>query len=137
MTNWPLPTPSVPAEPKPIDVGSQVGEMMTLGDGSVWRWTGEDWERLPWTDAHEVRRVHRVLPALDTAVQVCQTAEEEGRPVSDDELVRVVDAAEGDDIALIEASAMWALHALRRDGSGEDAARLLAAASARARAPAP
>lgn len=67
MTTWPVPNPSVAPEPKPTDAGSNVGDKMILGDGSVWRWTGEDWERQPWSDPHEVRRIHRVVPALDAA----------------------------------------------------------------------
>lgn len=135
--NWPVPLPQVDPEEPPTDQPLPDGitsVIQTLGDGTVWETTGAGWQRLPHTDPHEIRRVHRVVPAMDAAVRIARGMGKREQPTSE-ELQRIIEVAGGDDVALIEACADVAMLALKKPDRGVLglAAAVLSSASHHAR----
>lgn len=138
FSDWPRPCPVVPEEAPPTDTNQPPGSQQVLGDGSVWEWDGDRWFRRPERDPHRIRFMHRTLPAMSVAVHVGREIEQGGREgweATQEEIARVVAAADGDDVALIEGCAEVGLMALKRPDLIPQAiaAEVLHAASERAR----
>lgn len=112
MENWPAPPPDVEAEEPEGPCGDRP-HMQLLSDGSRWLCAEETWRRVapPGTDHHEMRWVHRMLPAWDRAIREARTLALSDRADPDGvgrwraAVNALLDLAGHDDIALLAAQA--------------------------------
>lgn len=121
MPRWPKPPPEPQEVAPPSGEAPDAPSLLTLEDGSRWLWEDGGWRQVapPGTDTHELRWVHRGLPATNVALRRAAELPDSGRTRHDRqawaEAIDDVDAAaEGDDIALLRGAEHVAYHALRR-----------------------
>lgn len=142
-STWPVPisVPSVPHEPSTTPSDGPPS-LETLEDGSIWLYPGggrpAELVEPAGTDFHHVRWATRGLPAVESALREVRDSQEAVVRGSRDAIDRVAQAAEHDDIALLEACGYVARLAMRRrsgldDRVLEDAWRLLNSSLGRVR----
>lgn len=108
---WPVPLPDIEPEPEPGGVHAPDGPpaVEVTGDGARWLTVdGETRQVAPaGTDHHRIRFVHRGLPATDDVLQWLRQVREQPdhTPPERSVIAGLIDVTDGDDVALLMASA--------------------------------